>query len=341
MDPEPRVNPSTPPKAPPAQRARLAVFSVVFVALVALGIAWAAPHADELATAGARFRALPPPVIVLLAVLAIAGFPVEMLRFATFARLVGVRIGWRAALETTIANHFFSWIMPGPSIGEPVAVYVLVRYGVPLEEAALLTFAKLLSSMAFIFGITFALIVAGLGPPLPSWVAISLAAAAGTAALLVSIMLLGGARPKAATAIVDRIPSKWLATRMRRSIERIAAAKIGVRGGLAAMGVHALYYAVFMAPLVTLAVALGARLGPATTAAVVYQGTIYLAPTPGGAGFGEATANLFFGALLSPASAFVVVLVFRALTYYLHIAVGFVALPFSRALGDFLRGRAA
>jgi uncharacterized protein (TIRG00374 family) len=322
-----------------SRRARLAVFSAVFVALVAIGIAWAAPHTEELATAAARIRALPPACIGLLAVLAIAGFPVEMLRFYTFGRLVGVRLGWRAALETTIANHFFSWIMPGPSIGEPVAVYVLVRYGVPLEEAALLTFAKLLSSMAFIFGITFALIVAGVGPPLPSWVAISLAATAGTAALIVSIMLLGGARPAPAIALVERIPVKSLATRMRTSIERIAAAKIGLRGALAATGVHALYYVVFMAPLVVLAVAFGAPFGHAATAAIVYQGTIYLAPTPGGAGIGEATATLFFGGLLPPASAFVVVIVFRALTYYLHIAVGFVALPFGGAIGDFLRGR--
>ncbi len=328
---------------------RLAGFSIVFAALVALGIAWAAPSMSELAAAGAQIRALSPAVIALLGAFALAGFAVEMLRFATFARLVGVRLGWRAALETTLANHLFSWIMPGPSVGEPVAVYVLVRHGVPLEEAAVLTFAKLLSSIAFIFGITFVLLAAGVGPPLPSWIALALAASAGSAALAVSAMLVGGARPAAATALVDRLehalpaarPVRWLAARSRRSSELLAAAKIGARGALAATGVHALYYAVFVAPLVTLAVALGAPFAPTASAAIVYQGVVYLAPTPGGAGIGEATAALFFGALLPRASAFLVEIVFRALTYYLHIAVGFLAMPFSRALKAFLRGDAA
>jgi len=340
MDPEPRVN------APARSRvARLVVFSLVFAVLVAMGVAWAAPSREDLAATRAQLGALPASVIALLAFFALAGFAAEMLRFTAFARLVGVRLRWQAALETTIANHLFSWIMPGPSVGEPVAVYVLVRWGVPLEEAALIAFAKLLSSMAFIFGITFMLITAGVGPPLPSWIAVALAAMAGSAALVVLVMLAGGARPRAATALVDRAeralpapPVKWLAARMRRSVELLASAKIGARAALVALAVHALYYAVFVAPLVTLAVALGAPFGPTASAAVVYQGVVYLAPTPGGAGVGEATAALFFGALLPRASAFVVVIVFRALTYYLHIAVGFLAMPFSRTLRDFLRG---
>jgi uncharacterized membrane protein YbhN (UPF0104 family) len=320
---------------------RLAAFSIVFAALVAMGIAWVAPSREELSATSAQLRALPASVIALLGFFALAGFGVEMLRFVTFARLVGVKLGWRAALETTIANHLFSWIMPGPSVGEPVAVYVLVKHGVPVEEAAVLTFAKLLTSIAFIFGITFVLIVAGVGPALPSWVAIALAAAAGGAALCVSAMLVGAARPKGAIALVDRaLPVKWLAARAKRSIELVGAAKIDWRGALAALVVHALYYAVFIAPLVTLAVALGAPAAKTASAAIVYQGVVYLAPTPGGAGVGEATATLFFGGLLPPASAFVVVIVFRALTYYLHIVVGFVALPFSRAVREFLRGGA-
>jgi len=86
-----------------------------------------------------------------------------MLRFGFFARLLDIRLGWRAALETTIANHLFSWISPGVSIGEPVAAYVLVRHGVALEAAVVIAFAKLLTSIAFIFTATALLIAGGYG----------------------------------------------------------------------------------------------------------------------------------------------------------------------------------
>jgi uncharacterized membrane protein YbhN (UPF0104 family) len=73
------------------------------------------------------------------------------------------------------------------------------------------------------------------------------------------------------------------------------------------------------------------------TTSVVFLGFQYLAPTPGAAGIGEATASPFFGALLSPDNAFLTVVLFRALTFYLHVIIGAVYLPIMGGVQDFLR----
>ena len=68
---------------------------------------------------------------------------------------------------------------------------------------------------------------------------------------------------------------------------------------------------------------------PASEAAavsLVYLGFIYVAPTPGASGLSEATALTFFGSLVDPPSAVMVVFLFRFITLYLHLVVGIVYL---------------
>jgi hypothetical protein len=60
------------------------------------------------------------------------------------------------------------------------------------------------------------------------------------------------------------------------------------------------------------------------TIAIVYQAFTYIAPTPG---IAEAGAGAFFAGLLGDGGAFAVVVLFRALTAYLQIAIGLVYLP--------------
>ena len=47
----------------------------------------------------------------------------------------------------------------------------------------------------------------------------------------------------------------------------------------------------------------------------------YWAPTPGGAGFAEATAVPFFTAVLPPEQAIMMVLCFRTLTLYVQVVI--------------------
>jgi uncharacterized membrane protein YbhN (UPF0104 family) len=64
--------------------------------------------------------------------------------------------------------------------------------------------------------------------------------------------------------------------------------------------------------------------------AIVYLCFVFAMPTPGGAGPSEAAAGVFFGDLVAPADAIVVVVVFRAATFYLQLAIGLAWLPFAR-----------
>ncbi len=72
--------------------------------------------------------------------------------------------------------------------------------------------------------------------------------------------------------------------------------------------------------------------------AIIYQAFTYMAPAPG---IPEAGAVAFFGPLLPGGEAFVVVLLFRALTAYFQVALGLVYLPVIGALRAILERRVA
>ena len=85
----------------------------------------------------------------------------------------------------------------------------------------------------------------------------------------------------------------------------------------------------------------GSMDGGWTAGDVLQVAFTYVLPTPGGSGLSEGTAEAFFGQLLSPQGAVMAVLLFRALTFYLHILVGLVYLPVVGALRGVLEGRRA
>ena len=94
------------------------------------------------------------------------------------------------------------------------------------------------------------------------------------------------------------------------------------------VGVHLLYYASYIAPLVGLALVLGdPPVIELALRALVFLCFIFAMPTPGGTGASEAAAGLFFADLVAPADAIIAVAVFRAATYYLQLAIGALYLP--------------
>ena len=96
----------------------------------------------------------------------------------------------------------------------------------------------------------------------------------------------------------------------------------------ALIAVHLVYYASYIAPLVGLALVLGdPPLGALCLRALVYLCFVFAMPTPGGVGPSEAAAAWFFGDLVAPADAIVIVVVFRASTFYLQLAIGALYLP--------------
>src|SRR5262249_58253735 len=103
-----------------------------------------------------------------------------------------------------------------------------------------------------------------------------------------------------------------------------------LRAAVVLVAVHLLYYASYIAPLVGLALVLGdPPVVGLSLRALVYLCFVFAMPTPGGAGPSEAAAVAFFGDLVAPADAIVIVAVFRASTFYLQLAIGIVFLPFA------------
>ncbi len=145
----------------------------------------------------------------------------------------------------------------------------------------------------------------------------------------------GGATPVAGVA-----GWRWrLGELLRRSIDRLAAFRTaGLRGWLAIIGSHLLYYASYIGLFAALAWIFDARsVGEMIPVSIVYQAFAYIAPAPG---IPEAGANVFFSDLFPGGSALVVVILFRGLTAYLQVLLGLVYLPI-RGVADGLLTRPA
>jgi uncharacterized membrane protein YbhN (UPF0104 family) len=122
-----------------------------------------------------------------------------------------------------------------------------------------------------------------------------------------------------------------------RGDARATDARLGTRTfspitvALVLVAVHLVYYASYIAPLVGLALVLGdPPFVELCLRALVYLCFVFAMPTPGGAGPSEAAAAWFFGDLVAPADAIAIVVVFRASTFYLQLAIGALYLPIRR-----------
>ena len=272
----------------------------------------------------------------------------EALRIAVIGRLVGVRVARRDAWDAAVANHVMTAITPQVGLGEPTVAYLLGKR-LPWDAAVAIPFIKFTSSLALVFALGAGLVLAGFGPPVDRRIAAAAVALFVAIAAIATLVLAACARPPFARRVIARVAGwtarrRWLASaawqaRIARTAE-VAAQMVdrlaGLRGaswrGTAILGaVHLVYYASYIAPLVGLALVLG---DPPVTAltlrALVYLCFVFAMPTPGGAGPSEAAAGVFFGDLVAPADAIVVVVVFRAATFYLQVAIGVLYLPFAR-----------
>ena len=335
---------------------RLGLLLTAFVAASVIGIVWAMPPGHAFTATWRALGAMPIGGVLLLAGLTLAVVAAEMLRFAVMGRALGVRVGLAAAFDATVANNFFSWITPGAAMGEPAAIYMLGRHGLPWDAALLISFGKFATSFAFIMGLGLALLVAGFGPDVTPWAVGPLAGFVGVGALVIASFVIGAFRPASAQRRIDGAEAWLLRRRLlagprasklvrgigdsaRGAVTRLAEFRRGgAPGSLAILGSHVCYYAAYVGMLVTLAWLFGAdsalRVLPV---AVIYLCFTYIAPTPGGSGLAEVSAHAFFGRLVP--DAFGMVLLFRTLTCYLHVAFGMLYLPLVGALRAILSAR--
>jgi uncharacterized protein (TIRG00374 family) len=336
--------------ATPAPRHRWPWFALL-VALGGLGVYLGAPEIESLGAAWHRLAGVPVVTIAVILGGALGLVATEALRIAVIGRLIGVTVSPRDAWDAAVANHVMTAITPHVGLGEPTVAYVLGRRGIPWDAAVAIPFLKFTTSLAFVFAIGAGLLLAGFGPPVERWLAGSGIAVFVAIAVITTVVLVVSARPRLARRVIAGMRGwlarrRWLASDARqarvgeaagvaeRMIDRLDGVRRTTWRGAAILGVvHLVYYASYITPLVGLAVVLGdpprVRLA---LRALVYLCFVFAVPTPGGAGPSEAAAGLFFGDLVAPVDAIVIVTVFRAATFYLQVAIGVVYVPIATAL---------
>ena len=325
---------------------------LLLVALGALGVYLGAPESGSLRAALHRLGDAPIATVLIVVGGALGLVATEALRISVIGRLVGVTVPARDAWDAAVANHLMTAITPQVGLGEPTVAYLLNKRGIAWDAAVAIPFIKFTTSLALVFLLGSGLVLAGYGPPVDRWISASGLALFLAVAAVAVLVLVVCARPPLARRWIEGLRG-WFARRpvfasesrqariasaadvATRTIDRLDRVRRTTwRGAAVLCAVHLVYYASYVAPLVGLALVLGDP--PIVTLALrslIYLCFVFAMPTPGGAGPSEAVAGLFFADLVAPADAIVVVVVFRAATFYLQLAIGIVYLPIMTWLG--------
>ncbi len=329
---------------------RLALFGLSFVLLTIAGAFWALSSAQASLDGLRPLADLSIDALLLLLGLWVAVYITDVFRYRSLGKAVDVHVGNRAALDASVANFFFSWVTPGSTFGAPASIYMLGRRGIPWDAAVVIAFGKAFTGVALICFASLLLVGWGLGPQFDQRLLYLVFFGGSVFLLLISLLVLAALRPEAATrhvrAFLARLPRRdghWIHSVEETTcsaIERLSRLRSLRALSLLAL-THLLYFCAFCAVGVELIVIFG---GEANTQAiattVVYVAFTYIAPTPGGAGFAEAMALPFFGDVLPPESAVMMVLAYRSMTLAVQLCFGLPYLLVVGGIASAARGRA-
>lgn len=329
-------------------RLKLALLVGAFAGLTALGVWYAAPSGDVLATFTGELSALPIGGVLLLVALGLACIATEMFRLMVFGRVLGTTISARAAFDASLANDLFTWISPGGLLGEPAAIWFMTRRGVPAEVSLAISFGKFATSFALFMGLAAILLAAGFGPAVADWAVVSIALTIGFGLVLIGGFLVGAVWPAFARRAIGWLQGTSqppavrgrLGALLARSIDRLVLFRTaGPSGWLVITGSHLLYYGSYVGLFLALGYLFDARgtTGEVVGTSIVYQAFAYIAPAPG---IPEAGAHVFFDELFPGGGALVVVILFRGITAYAQVLLGLIYLPI-RGVTDALLSRRA
>jgi len=328
---------------------RLLLFGGLFAVLTAAGALWALSRAPIRARdLYAVFARQPAALLIAIGVSCIAIYATDVMRYRSLGRAVGTHVDWKAGLDSSVANFLFSWVFPGSTFGAPATIYMLGRRGVPWDAAVVIAFGKAFTGVAIIVVASLVFVTLGLGPDYDRAVLAILLFGGSVFATLFGFLVVAAFRPDPARRFVagvfGRIARRFGPGRVVSAIERTTTQAIdrlvqlrtgGARPLVHLVVTHVLYFLAFGALGVSLLHAVGGDVSVRSFAAVIiYLMFTYLAPTPGGAGFAEAMAIPFFGALVPADKAVMFVLCFRGLALYLQVGIGVPYLLFAGGMRE-------
>lgn len=334
---------------------KLLLLGLLFVSLTLLGIGWAMRSSGASLSSASKLLELPTATLLLAAALSLSVLISDLARFWLASRTVRHPISWRACTDAAIANIFFAWITPGSAMAEPATIYAMTRHKIPVDAAATITFVKTIVSVTILMTLAFTIMVTGYGPDLPWYLYSPFASGTGVFAGILFVFWWGVRYPHHIVPRLARLAdavsakSQGRAPRLERAaaslhthteatLKRMARYHEYSRANFLALALAStLHHLCFVGVLVTLGVALGAisatRLG---ALGIVYQTFTYMAPTPGGAGLSEASAQVFFQGVIQPQEAILMVTAYRTMTFYAQILIGLIYLPMIGALSGVL-----
>ncbi len=336
----------SPPLSPPTpfggKRGRWILFAVLFASLSIATPAVIYLQASSGPSWTFDWRLLSPSAIGGSALLLLAYFGTDALRLRSALKAFGQTATAAQLGKLVFINLFVSNITPMASGGGLAQVWYLRREGVPIRAALAATTLRTTLAMAAIFVATpcilfatpqlsdnrlgaisaGALGVAALGAA--AFGAIAALRPRWLAAALSGFMNLPGTR----SLLPPQRRQRWqrrLARETLRFSGGLTTALSGRKADLLLAAVHTLLFllVLFSFPYLILR-ALDAPAAYWLTVGLVTVSTfaMYFAPTPGGAGFAEGSFWLFFGAIAPASKLALVIMVWRALTIYLGMAIG-------------------
>ncbi len=276
----------------------------------------------------------------------------EGLRLWLLSRALGETVGFWSVMRIVLLGAFFARITPFDSGGEPFQVYALHRNGVPLGHAtAVIAIKALLHGTARVcLGILvplWLLVTAkgwNLGPRATIALYVGLGVYLGIT-LLLGLLFFGRARARAFAGMLIRKPfvARILArpriaavmVKLEQHAQSFVAAirhfgrerlrTVALVGALSFAG----WSAVLCVPVVLVRSLGGASpIAEIGATAVIFYLAVAYAPTPGSAGASEVGFAALFARFVPLPLVGVLVLVWRLMTHYLSLVLGFVVTAF-------------
>ena len=177
----------------------LILFGGSFVVLTVGGAAVALARAPIGWRELAAVADLAPAAIAVVVAGTLATYLADMVRYRAVGRAIAVTVPWRAALDTSVANFFFSWLTPGSTFGVPATIYMLGRRGVPWDATVVIAFGKAFTGVAVLVVVALAMVGLGLGPRYDALL---------TPTLAQPPLAIGALKPRAAEAVVLRVAQR-------------------------------------------------------------------------------------------------------------------------------------
>ena len=324
---------------------RLALFSLLFVALTAVGL-----YVVYALFAGKTLsfdnRLLEPVTLLSLTALLTVYFSADALRLYFTLRALGWRLSATVIAKLVFINLFFSNVTPMATGGGFAQIWYLSKHGIPVGTATAATTIRTLLAIIFIFLLTpvFLLSLEALdGRAISGNVGIALTffifLYLGFFAVLVlrtrwlmtplANILTAFWRLKLISAKRHR---RWQFKAKREMLRFSISFGDYLRGPPLYIALSVLSTVVFLLSLFSfpalLLHSLGYTVDYVTTLGLLVVTTfvMYFSPTPGASGISEGVFGSFFSDILAPAHLLLVIVAWRFLTIYLGMLIGLVVL---------------